>query len=86
MLNITLIDATGGYTFTQLAVPVDNGNVQCLGEVFQPAIDWMEGKMHVAANSNPERVPPPIAAFIYNTETKTLIKYSIDGLRARIVK
>jgi hypothetical protein len=28
----------------------------------------------------------PIAAFIYNTETKTLIKYSIDGLRARIVK
>lgn len=72
-VNVTLIDEEGQFTSTQLLV-----------KEYREALDYMETEQ-AARNGRGRRNRPLVAAFIYDTQTKKLAHYIINGLRARIV-
>jgi hypothetical protein len=70
-INVTIIDATGSATHTQIVTPN--------GETWGPAVEWMETKMTYIGRRY-------IACFMYDTRSHELLEYRIDGHRAVIVR
>lgn len=73
-INVTVIDSTGSATHVQIATPA--------AEKWGLAIEWMENKMATAVRAG----CPLIAAFMYDTRSKQLLRYDIasDGMCARL--